>query len=186
MRILEIHQLGMWIKTFKFLKDDILTFDDGLFSQFFFFHYLPKENIKIFFISTNIINFSNKFNLEFLKCDKAHELFFKNNDTTNYMSVEQIKYLQKQQNTFIGSHGHYHYNFELFDNNLEESYLKAKDDIEKNKFYMDKYFNIKKIKYFCYPYNYDKNIFYNIYIKKLNKDIILFGNNRIDIMTLLT
>ena len=185
MRILEIHQLGAWVKDFSFLKDDILTFDDGLFSQYFFFHYLPKENIKIFFISTNIINFTNKFNLEFLSSDIAHELFFSNNDTTNYMNIEQINYLKNQKNVFIGSHTHYHFKYESIEKDLNMSYIIAKDDLEKNKFYMKKYFNIDKVKYFCYPYNYDKNLFFNICLKKTYPGVICFGKNRININKLL-
>ena len=185
MRILEIHQLGFWIKNFSFLEDDILTFDDGLFSQFFFFNYLPKTNIKIFFISTNIINFENKFNLEFPTCDVAHERFFKLNDITNYMSIEQINYLKNQPNTYIGSHMHYHYKYENIVDDMELSYRKSLEDFSKNKFFMEKYFNIKSVKYFCYPYNYDKNLFLNINLRKIYPNALVFGSNRIDIMKLL-
>ena len=91
------------------LEKYILTFDDGLYSQYRFLEELKKiKTEKYFFISSNIICPENqKQNDESICCEKAHIKAF-NKNYINYMKWSQIKEIDKVDNCFIGCHGHSH------------------------------------------------------------------------------
>jgi len=101
----------------KFLKlpleNYVLTFDDGLYSQYYYypqFKDIPTE--KIFFISSGIICNGHQ-SIEFPTCERAHEKAFSDNKE-DYMTLEQIKELMKDPFVTIGAHGHSHKNLEDF------------------------------------------------------------------------
>lgn len=83
--ILEIHRC----KKFKCCFDnvEILTFDDGLYSQFKYFDFFKQLNKPMyFFISTNIVHSNNDSQVSDIECYDAHDNFFKNGDTRAYMT----------------------------------------------------------------------------------------------------
>jgi hypothetical protein len=95
------------------LENYILTFDDGLFSQYYYypqFKAIPTE--KIYFISSGIVC-DVKQNMEFPACHIAHEKAFAGNKE-DYMTLDQIKELMKDPLVTIGAHGHSHKNLEDF------------------------------------------------------------------------
>ena len=71
----------------------LLTFDDGLYSQFYYYDEIKKiDTQKIFFISSNIVC-TGKQSLTFPTCREAHEKSFMGNNE-DYMSLEQIQFLK--------------------------------------------------------------------------------------------
>lgn len=149
-RILEIHQVDERLFDLN-LEDYILTFDDGLYTQYRYIEELCKINTpKIFFISTGIIAPEDTIqNEQFITCDMAHKAFFENEDKSNYMKWSQIIDLSKRENCIIGGHSHYHRdisNLTLIEkfNHLQFDTKKMVEEFEK--------FNLK-IEHFCFPYN---------------------------------
>jgi len=91
------------------LENYILTFDDGLYSQYYYypkFKDIPTQ--KIFFISSGIIC-NGPQSTEFPPCDQAHEKAFSSN-FEDYMTLDQIKELMKDPWVTIGAHSHKHKN----------------------------------------------------------------------------
>ena len=93
------------------LEDYILTFDDGLFSQYKLRDRLMHVNTKkIFFISTNIVAKENtKQNNTIVDCVTCHERYFNSGDLSNYMNWEQILELSRMDQFYIGGHSHNHH-----------------------------------------------------------------------------
>ena len=162
------------------LEDYILTFDDGLYSQYFFWPEIQKINTqKIFFISSGCVSEGQQ-SKKFLTCEDAHKKAFAGN-FEDYMSVEQIKELDSDPQTSIGCHGHYHYSLS------EMSGLKDKISyIQNDILLMKEWFN-KNLGYtptkFCYPHNDDlKGIYKNLLMKSGFNEF--YGKERIDITLL--
>lgn len=171
MKILEIHQVQEGYLNKNIYKNfDILTFDDGLYSQFYYLDFFKSLNKPlIFFISSGIINNNNKF--EFKDCLNAHNDFFLKNDTSAYMSIQQIQIISKEFE--IGWHTHFHPLLTQFSkiNQLQ---------IILNEIKLGSDF-IKKFgcKSFCFPYN-NKNNFFEYNLKKNNFNTF-FGSERINL-----
>ena len=155
------------------LENYILTFDDGLYSQYIFLDELKKiKTKKYFFISSNIICPENqKQNDELICCERAHVKAF-NKDYTNYMKWSQIKEIDKEDNCFIGCHSHSH-DIKTADCVeciiLDNRYMV--EDFSKNLGYLPEYF--------CYPYNKKTILYETILSKKGFKHF--YGSDRIDI-----
>lgn len=135
-------------------KTSILTFDDGLYSQYYYFEKINEllpNNLKIFYISTNIINETNDFILN-ISCEEAHELYFNENNKKAYMNLKQIKFLKNQKNCYIGGHGHNHLHAKLQSNlKLKKFYS---DWIEDFKCMQQWFYNNKiDLDFYCTPYN---------------------------------
>jgi hypothetical protein len=161
--VLMIHEVKKTFFDNENLKNYILTFDDGLYSQFYFYDEIKNiETEKIFFISTNIIC-EGKQSLNFPTCREAHEKSFSGNKE-DYMTLEQILFLRDEKQVTIGGHGHFHKNLNNF-KNLNEKINYIKKDTE----LMLEWFE-KKLKFvpdkFCFPYNEDLNGLYKIVLKK--------------------
>ena len=141
------------------LENYILTFDDGLYTQYKFLEELKKiKTEKYFFISSGIICSENlKQNDEFTQCDVAH-LKALSGDYTNYMKWSQIKEISKLNNFFIGCHSHLH-NIKTADC-IESIKLDNKhmlENFEKNIGYVPNHF--------CFPYN-KKTTIYETILRK--------------------
>jgi hypothetical protein len=176
--ILEIHE---WKKEFESLplEDYILTFDDGLYSQYQAKDFLRTVHTKkIFFISTNIIRDDNTPpNKEIVHCADAHKKAFKGN-FEDYMNWWEIWTLQ-DVGFEVGGHSHFHKEYEI--SPLKELY----DSLITDTNIMLQMFKQKNIQIskFCFPYNKDYDRLYASIIK--NQGFKCFGNERIPIETLL-
>lgn len=134
------------------LENYILTFDDGLFSQYYYyprFKQIPTE--KIYFISSGIICEGSQ-STEFPACHVAHEKAFGGNKE-DYMTIEQIKELMRDPLVTIGAHGHAHKNLEDF-GKVTHRAMHVIEDTKK----MMEWFKVN-LNYvptsFCFPYNND-------------------------------
>lgn len=149
-KILEIHQVDQRLFELN-LEDFILTFDDGLYSQYKYIDQLCAINTtKIFFISTEIVAGEGTIqNPNFITCSDAHQKFFKNKDKTNYMKWSQIIDISKREQCIIGGHSHSHKNIselslkEKFQH-LQQDTVKMFDEFKKHGL---------EIQHFCFPYN---------------------------------
>ncbi len=114
MEILSIHN----IKEAYFdldLENYILSFDDGLYSQFYYFPILKKTgNEMFFFIITSFIKqgkprkMFNGASHEYVKSSKyMHDALVKR-EYTNFMTVEEIQLLSSHKQVLIGAHSHFH------------------------------------------------------------------------------
>ena len=141
-KILMIHEMheGMEIP-----KDCVLTFDDGLFTQYQHSRHLP--NTKIYFISSGIVC-NQPQSHEFIKCSDAHKKAFSGN-FENYMTLEQIKELDGE----IGGHSHSHINLSKFPT-LVEKVEHIKKDTELMLEWFEKNLDRRPTS-FCFPYNDD-------------------------------
>lgn len=153
MKALMIHEVHDWMLDLDLSNFDILTFDDGLYSQYKNYkHFLKFNKPMYFFVCTGSIcpeeTFQNK---EVISCDYAHELFFDYGDRTNYVKWSQVHEINSNDLCTIGGHSHYHP--ALRNTKLIDQSLIVKSDVEMmlNEF---KEQNIE-ISSFCYPYNYE-------------------------------
>jgi peptidoglycan/xylan/chitin deacetylase (PgdA/CDA1 family) len=178
--ILMIHEVTDDI--FKLnLERYTLTFDDGLYSQFYY--YDKFQNIKtekIYFISTNNIC-SQTQSLNFPPCRIAHEKASKGNKE-DYMTIDQIKYLSKQKDVFIGGHSHDHVNLNSL-STFKEKIKHIKMDTVLMMDWFDTVLNYKPTK-FCYPFNDDFRGFYKFLIDPY-EFTEYFSHERIPVETLL-
>lgn len=161
-KILEIHQIEDWMlkKSKSFYEDfDILTFDDGLYSQFEnsdFFQRIDRP--KVYFFSTNIFRPSLTIKPEFKVCDVAHHDAIINHDYSGYMALAEIAELSKYPKTYIGMHGHNH----VYLNNMKKvmQIKTVHEEVKKMLECFNRYsrnHNIKRVynfDFFCAPYNF--------------------------------
>lgn len=149
MKVLMVHEVKQWMLDADLSEYDLITFDDGLFSQYFYRkEFLKWDTPMIFFISTGIVS-DGKQTLNFPSCSEAHRRFFENGDTTNYMTWEQIKELHETPNCTIGGHSHYHKQYSPADLKLLHSSLIEDSDLMMNAFRKQGI----EITDFCHPYN---------------------------------
>lgn len=138
------------------LEDYILTFDDGLYSQYY--HYDKFKNIntqKIFFISSDIICSSAQ-STDFPTCQIAHQKAA-NGNKEDYMTVNQIKELMKDPQVSIGGHSHYHKSLSTMKSIDIVKHLIADTKLMVQWFNKELEFRPTK---FCFPYNNDHNSMY--------------------------
>lgn len=171
--VLMIHEIKPDIFNLK-LEDYILTFDDGLYSQYYYrkeFQAIPTQ--KIYFISSGIVSKGQQ-SKTFPTCEEAHKKAFQGN-YEDYMTIDQILELQSDPNTYIGAHSHFHTdlrNFSLIDT---LDHIKKDTDLMMNWFAVN--LNMQPTR-FCYPYNYDAKGIYTEYLKRYGFSKF-YGNERI-------
>lgn len=155
------------------LEKYILTFDDGLYTQYKFLEELKKiKTKKYFFISSGIVCPENlKQSGELICCERAHTKAFKG-DYTNYIKWSQIKEIDKLDDCFIGCHSHFH---DIKTADCVECIIPDNrymlEDFSKNLGYIPKYF--------CFPYNKRTLLYETILYNKGFK--YFYGNERLDI-----
>lgn len=159
-QVLMIHECSSKLLDLP-LEDYILTFDDGLLSQFVFYQeikHIPTP--KIFFISSGIVC-ENTQSFEFPACELAHVKAFTGNKE-DYMTIEQIKELAQDPLVTIGGHSHSH-------TRLSGSLVDKVKHIETDTAQMLAWFKDNlgiKPTSFCFPYNEDPNGIYKAMLKK--------------------
>lgn len=170
--VLMIHEVAEWMFDLP-LDEYILTFDDGLYTQYL---HLDKINSidtdKIFFISTGIVAPDDQSQSdEFIQCHKAHDKLFETGDLSHYMNWRQIQEIASTPRCYIGGHSHMHIKHTGF-NTVNDTKL------------MMKHFRGHNLipTSFCFPYN-DDNPVYQCILEKhgFNK---FYGKDRVDIYDL--
>ena len=178
--VLMIHEVEEWLFELP-LEDYILTFDDGLYSQYYYYNKLQHINTeKIFFISSNIICNGTQ-SLDFPVCAEAHKKAFAGN-TEDYMTIEQIKELMQDPVVSIGGHSHAHTRLGNY-TKLIEKMQQLKDDTELMMEWFTTNLGVSPIK-FCFPYNDDYQGMYTAVLTRYGFTDF-YGRERISAETLL-
>lgn len=180
MKVLMIHEVHDWMLDLDLSEFDILTFDDGLYSQFKNIEHFKKFNKPMkFFISTGQICAEETFqNNNTVSCDKAHELFFDYGDRTNYMKWSQIHELNVNDQITIGGHSHSHPYLRNTKPEMQAAVANY-DIIEMMREFEKENISIDS---FCFPYNFEA-IGWKHYLKKLGIENF-YGAERTPIETL--
>ena len=164
------------------LENYILTFDDGLYSQYYYWPLIKKiKTKKTFFIVTNLIGngpkreqFSGE-HREFPSCYDALQSWKDTGSRSNYMRLSELKEMIND-GAVIGGHSHNHIK------NYEGSLVQQIDDIRNDIETMINWFKIH-LNFipddYAYPH-YEDYIFLKILLKDygFNK---LYGRERIEI-----
>jgi hypothetical protein len=159
--VLMIHEIDERVFSLP-LEKYILTFDDGLYSQFYYFDRfksIPTE--KIYFISSGIICDGVQ-STDFPTCREAHQKAFVGN-TEDYMTVAQIKELMADPLVTIGGHSHTHNRLGSY-TKLVERIKHIKDDTELMLEWFKANLGVTPTK-FCFPYNDDYQGIYQSLLK---------------------
>lgn len=153
------------------LDQYILTFDDGLYTQYMFFNRLRDiDTCKYFFISTDIVSPGGApQSKHFITCEEAHEKYRTTGDRSHYMNWSQIKEIAMEPRCTIGGHSHEHM----------RTPTSAQLVSDTNK--MIKQFNDHDIKptCFCFPYNKEHSMYRAILQAKGFKQF--YGAERTDV-----
>ncbi len=160
--VLMIHEVREWMFELP-LQDYILTFDDGLYSQYYYnsqFKQLTTQ--RIYYISSGIVS-SGQQSTEFPTCVQAHEKA-RNNNFEDYMTVEQIKELMGDPNVIIGAHSHSHTRLNNF-KTLAEKVAYINSDTEQMIAWFKDNLGFSPT-HFCFPYNEDMDGLYQGLVKK--------------------
>lgn len=172
-----VHEVEDWMLDLDLSNYDILTFDDGLLSQYINYkHFLQFSKPLYFFISTDIVCGEDvKQNRDVVSCSDAHKSYREDKDKSYYMRWSQITEIYNTPNCFIGGHGHTHVRLE--NKNLGSLYQIIKSECDNMcSVFSDNNITIDS---FCFPYN--KSIIgFEPYLNKQGI-INFFGNGRIPI-----
>ena len=182
------------------LDQYILTFDDGLYSQFDGIKKINNvfDNIEIrVYISTNILHRGNE-SQTWNECQDAHERYFESGITTDFLNYDQLLELSKLDNVEIGIHGHNHLNLDALAKNksLKDQLDIWNDDIKEMLFSTirlieQRIIDIRDLKlHYCTPYNQLNSLHTAIMRKEFQMyfpyvEMIITGPDRSDIETLL-
>lgn len=164
------------------LDQYVLTFDDGLYSQFFYyprFKDIPTQ--KIYFVSSGIVC-SGIQSTEFPTSKEAHEKAARGN-YEDYMNVDQIRHLMEDPYVEIGGHSHSHTRLSTF-KTLVERVRYIKTDTAQMLGWFESTLGIFPTS-FCFPYNEDYRGMYSMLVKQAGITTV-YGNERIPVETLLT
>jgi hypothetical protein len=149
--VLMIHEVTEEILSLS-LDDYILTFDDGLYSQYYYFeHFKSIPTEKIYFISSDIVCNGSQ-STEFPVCRDAHKKAF-NGNKEDYMTVVQIQELMQDPLVTIGAHSHSHTRLGHY-SKLTEKIAHIKNDTETMLEWFKTNLGFSPID-FCFPYNDD-------------------------------
>ena len=171
-QILMIHEVAEWMFNLP-LHEYVLTFDDGLYTQYVHFDKIRAiDTDKIFFISTGIVaTEQTKQSDVFIQCHEAHGKLFDSGNLSHYMNWSQIQEISRESQCEIGAHSHMHIRHTGF-NTVHDTNL------------MMKHFDQNDLTptSFCFPYN-DENEVYRCLLKQHGFDKF-YGKERIDIYDL--
>lgn len=167
------------------LENYILTFDDGLYSQYYWRDKIKKINTEkiLFIISERILLSRDKTTMD--NCYIANDKWIQKRDNSNYMTLNEIKEMEKL-GFELGCHSHYHN--KLY-NNKELADFKSKlcyknnisfliEDCKKMKEWFISNIGYIPNKY-CFPYN-DETHFLKRYLVDQGFSEF-YGNNRFNI-----
>ena len=180
--VLMIHEVCDWMLKLP-LQDYILTFDDGLFSQYWHFdHYIRNiPTQKIFFISSGIVCPEEHAQTSlFPSCVEAHHKAF-NGNFEDYMKVSQIRELMADPWVVIGGHSHNHQRLMTI-KSLPDRVAAMRRDTQDMVAWFNDVLRVQ-LTTFCYPYNDDIQKLYPAMLKQYGITDF-YGKERIAIETL--
>lgn len=98
------------------LKQYTLTFDDGLFSHYYYYPLLNRHNDRemLFFIPSSFIRpggCRERFTGEYIKTIKSKKYMYQaviENNFAAFMRVEELQELAREENVRLGVHSHFH------------------------------------------------------------------------------
>lgn len=161
--ILEIHEILCDDIFNEPLETYVLTFDDGLYSQYYNypkFKSIPTE--KIYFISSSIVC-NGPQSTDFIRSRPAHDKAFSGN-FEDFMTIEQIKELMQDPLVSIGAHGHFHKDLTTIEK-LADQVAHIKKDTELMVEWFKENLGFVPTK-FCFPYNNNLNGLYEVILKR--------------------
>jgi peptidoglycan/xylan/chitin deacetylase (PgdA/CDA1 family) len=162
------------------LSQYVLTFDDGLYTQYKYIDRICNINTdKFFYISSGIVCENiDKQSQEFIRCSEAHEKVLKFKNKENYMTWEQIKEIDNRPRCHIGAHSHSHQTF-------KHGTPTVKYIIDDTRLMLETFNKMlgRIPKHYCFPYNYYTSV-YKSFIEAKGFDTKL-SIDRIDVMDLL-
>lgn len=170
------------------LDDYILTFDDGLVSQYIAIPSIIKRfpSIEIhYYFSTGILR-DNDDCITFNDAPIAHSLFKSNGISSDYISYNELYELSKLSNVQIGLHGHDHIHPNsqtLPDEKLHDKVLRWKSDIMKMKAFYTLNKSLFSTLIYCTPYNEYCDLQIG-FLKKYLPGIKIIGPGRVNVETL--
>lgn len=174
MKVLQIHEVKDWMLKLDLSDFDILTFDDGLFSQYIHHEHFSKFGKPMYFFITSgiVCDDARQQPLCAISCDEAHEEYFRYGSKIYYMTWDQIKEINSKTNYFIGGHSHTHPILRGMPIQIQKAIAEEESINMLNEF---KNQGIA-IHSFCYPYNFEA-LGYKYYLSKfgINK---FFGKER--------
>ena len=114
MKILTIHDVRKEYFNLN-LNEYQLTFDDGLYSQFYYFSFFKNHPERLtYFITTSLIKpgtarsvFNGRY-LPYLKSKKYMYRTFADGRFDHFMNLEELQEICGQKNVQIGAHSHFH------------------------------------------------------------------------------
>ena len=163
------------------LEDYILTFDDGLYSQYFYYPRFRALNTqKLYFISSNIVCTGPQGN-SFPTCRVAHAKA-RDGNYEDYMTLEQIKELAKDPLVTIGCHGHDHIDLTTIPS-LKDKVSTLTNDTRNMMAWFAFHIGVIPTS-FCVPYNNDLDGLYKALLKRFGF-MDFYGRERTPIETLL-
>ena len=144
------------------LGDYTITFDDGLYSQFYYLdEFLKFDTELIYFVSTDILCDTVQ-SSNFEDCRNAHIKASVGNKE-DYMTIEQVQRLTTIPNVSVGGHSHSHIDLTRFDRTTDKiAHIKTDTELMINWFKQNLGFEPRK---FCFPYNNDLNGLYTNILK---------------------
>lgn len=158
-------------------SDHILTFDDGLYSQYKYLDFWKSlPNRCIFFITPTIIC-SGVQDTSFITAPEAHEHFFNTGDAKYYMTIDQIKECM-DAGIEIGLHGYNHVRLTSVGGMLEQRDFIG-DQIDKAVKWCHKNIQFKP-KSYCHPYN-DSTYVMDVYLHGVFH-FEVFGDERTELI----
>jgi len=170
------------------LSKYVLTFDDGLYSHFFYWNLLKDiPTTKIFFVPSGAVRleetcrpqFEGK-HPNFATCYEAMESWFVAESREDYLTLGELKKM-KDEGAVIGAHGHNHihkYN-DCFLSRIEEF---RNDSIEMRDWFEKHLGEIPK--HYCFPFNKEHHVMRAV-INVETEITEFFGKERKDVMELL-
>jgi hypothetical protein len=176
---LMIHEVNEKILSLP-LENYILTFDDGLYSQYYYRKELKKiKTEKILFISTMFVR--DKIDDEGIVEITAEEAR-KNFKFDGYMSVDEISEMRNKYDFLVGGHGHKHLKFDCTELNKTHVIESMVIDTERMILRFLDWFGFKP-KMYAFPYNKEPK-----YLRAILKQYgikYFFGSERKDVKELL-
>ena len=152
------------------LSNYILTFDDALFSQYYYWPVIQEiQTEKILSVCTSFIDIKDtkreQFNIlkpnfvEFPDAFKCLELFRNNNNKENYMNLSEILNIEKD--VIVAAHSHRHY--KSYSKSLKQKLEEVKKDTEQMLEWFYKYLRLRPNIY-TYPH-YEEDIILKTVLK---------------------